>query len=361
MHVQPTLLVIDDEPENFDVIESLLYKEGYKLHYLSSGAKAVEHLEAFQPDVILLDVMMPDLNGLDVCRRLKAHPQWKHIPVIMVTALNAKEDLAQCLSQGANDFIGKPINGMELRARVRSMLQIKQQYDDLQALLQLREDMVGMILHDLRNPLAAILLAAHMLRLPDLPPTKQQQKVDQIEIAGQQLQSLIDSLLIMAKLESGKMVLNCTQTDLYELCVAVVKDFEAIAAQRQQSLITQLPEPGHYVAIDAAVFRRVIDNLLMNAIKFSPKGSQIILQAAYLQPDGLKIQVTDSGPGVSEALKQQIFEKYEVGTPIKDVSQIGLGLAFCKLAIEAHGGSITITDNHPNGATFTVAFPTAPH
>ncbi|GAB4229039.1 MAG: hybrid sensor histidine kinase/response regulator [Elainellaceae cyanobacterium] len=351
MNAQPSILIVDDEPDNFDVIETLLHGEGYQLNYAPSGQRALERLDVFQPDVILLDVMMPDLEGTEVCRQIKSNPDWRAVPIIMVTALTDKEDLARCLAAGADDFISKPVNSIELRSRVRSMLRIKQQYDDLKNLLKLREDMVNMIVHDLRNPLASIVLATCLL--PDLPHNSQQKKVEQIAIAGQQLQSLIDSLLIMAKLESGRFMLNPIEVDLSALCVSAVEDFEAIAAQKKLTIISELPEPGGSVTVDPAIFRRVLDNLLSNAVKFSPSSSQVALQAEYTD-DGAKIRITDSGPGVREDLRQKIFERYEIGTLMQEVPQIGLGLAFCKMAIEAHNGQIMVEDNQPRGSVFTV-------
>lgn len=353
MATQPSILVIDDEPDNFDVIETLLDSENYQLHYAPSGQQAIARLNTFQPDVILLDVMMPNLDGMEVCRLIKADSQWQAVPIIMVTALTAKEDLARCIAAGADDFISKPVNSVELRARVHSMLRIKQQYDNLQALLQLQEDMVNMIVHDLRNPLASIVLSTEMLKVANFSPTQQQQKISQIAIATQQLQTLIDSLLIMAKLESGKMVLNYTQIDLCAICISALADFQEIAAQRNLTLVSELPEPGGMIKIDAAIFRRVLDNLLSNAIKFSPSKSQVTIKANYIGT-GAKVQVIDSGVGIAPELKQTIFEKYEVGNIVSEVSQLGLGLAFCKMAIEAHNGTITVEDNHPQGSIFTV-------
>jgi diguanylate cyclase len=133
---QAKILVIDDEPDNFDVIEALLHKDNYRLSYAASGQNGLDRLATEQPDVILLDVMMPHLDGIEVCQRLRQNAQWQNVPIIMVTALNAKEDLAKCMEAGANDFISKPVNGLELRARVRSMVQISQQYQNIQQLLQ---------------------------------------------------------------------------------------------------------------------------------------------------------------------------------------------------------------------------------
>lgn len=354
MAEDPSILVVDDEPDNFDVIETLLDGEGYQLSYAPNGQQALNFMEVFQPSLILLDVMMPDLDGMTVCRELKAHPTWRTIPVVMVTALSSKEDLAQCIALGADDFISKPVNALELRARVRSMLRIKQQYDALQDLIKLREDMVNMIIHDLRNPLVTIRLASEILLHPAISKDKQVTKVQQILSAEKQLHLLVDSLLLMAKLEAGKLMLDYQETDLYTLCKSAVSDFEAIAAQKKLEFIFNLPEPGRKISVDIILFRRILDNLLSNAIKFSPSQSQVILSAQYLESGGIKIQVSDSGPGVSQEFKQNIFEKYEIGNLISGIQQTGLGLAFCKIAIEAHGGNITVDDNLPKGSIFTL-------
>ncbi len=360
MDKRPSILIVDDELANFDVLEALLLREGYQIYYATNGIEALTFLQTTQPDLILLDVMMPRMDGMEACRRIKADPALSHIPIIMVTALTSKEDLAVCLGMGADDFISKPVSSLELSARVRSMLRIKYQYDDLQALLRLREDLVNMMVHDLRNPLASVVFSAEVLKIPDLTWEKQQHLVEKIAIAGQQLQWQIDSLLQMAKLESGKMVLNCIEVDLCALCTSALADFEPIAAQKNLTVVAQLPTVGGSLWVDVSMIRRVLDNLLANAIKFSPSRSQVVLTMKYLQDGGAMVQVIDSGPGIQESLKHKIFEKYETGNFYEEASQIGLGLAFCRLAIEAHGGTITATDNHPKGTIFSAIFPAKP-
>lgn len=349
------ILVIDDELDNFDVIEALLNPEGYDLTYVSSGQQALSLLETFHPQLILLDVMMPEMNGIEFCQHLKSKSWGRYIPIIIVTALTAKEDLAKCLEVGADDFISKPVNGLELRSRVRSLLRIKHQYDALQETLALREDLSRMLVHDLRNPLSGILLAAEILRRAEYSPKRQQQKTTEIIMAGQQLQSMIDSLLIMAKLESGKMILQKNQIDLSMLCSLALSNIEPLAEQKNLALIREFPEPGNSITGDVNLLKRVLDNLLSNAIKFAPPESQILLKADYSEPGQAVIQVMDSGPGVPEELQRNIFDKYEIGMLIKDVPQIGLGLAFCKMAVEAHGGKITVENRRPAGAVFTVS------
>ncbi|HBW88968.1 MAG TPA: hybrid sensor histidine kinase/response regulator, partial [Cyanobacteria bacterium UBA11149] len=194
MNTEVSILVVDDEPDNLDVIEALLHGEDYEINYAPNGKRALNFLNSFKPDVILLDVMMPEMDGIEVCKRIKAEPKWQAIPIIMVTALTRKEDLAECLEAGADDFISKPVNRLELRSRVHSMLRIKQQHDKLEALLNAREDMVKLIVHDLRNPLSGILLLTDILKSDNLPPEKQKLKIEQMAVIGQKLQSLIDSL-----------------------------------------------------------------------------------------------------------------------------------------------------------------------
>jgi two-component system sensor histidine kinase/response regulator len=369
------ILVIDDKIDNFDIIETLLSNDQYEIYYASSGVKGLTLVESLSPDIILLDVMMPEMDGLQVCQRLKNNPQYQHIPVIMVTALNSKEDLARCLKEGADDFISKPIDGIELRARVRSLLRIKEQYDKLKNLvtlreetLRMREDMSNMIMHDLRNPLSTVVFAASVVeryidKASDSFDKKELilRKTRQILGSGKRLEKMIDSLLLMAKLESGKILFRPVETDLHELGTDISNDFELIASANQIELVSKLPEPGRTILVDAPILCRVIDNLISNALKFSPAGSQVVLTLEYIlnednQDSNLQVRVSvaDMGPGVSAEKQAVIFEKFEIGELAQNVSQIGLGLAFCKMVVEAQGGSLMIQPNSPQGAIFIV-------
>ena len=353
---QCSILIVDDEVSNFDVIEAILSGDDYQLHYVDSGQEAIDSLHLFQPDLILLDIAMPGMNGLEVCQRIRATPQWQPVPIIVVTALAAKESLTQCLEAGANDFISKPINSTELRARVHSMLRIKQQYDDLQTLLKFREDMVHMLVHDLRNRLTEVLLGLEFLKSTDDFVDKYE--LGQIYASVQTLQVLVDDLLKIALIESGKVRLNLTQADPTELIRATTSNFAAISTQKSQSLICQIPEVAQRnIALDVTMMSRVLDNLLSNAIKFSPQNSEIIVKLEPVEADNFQIQVIDSGPGVPDGVKQEIFEKYETGMSIPNVPQIGLGLAFAKMVVEAHAGQIRVKDNHPQGAIFEIILP----
>ncbi len=363
-----TVLVVDDEPYGFDVIEAHLYREGYNLIYVSSGIEALNRLDSIEPDVILLDVMMPQMDGIEVCQKIKSDQYWKHIPIIMVTALSSKEDLARSLDAGADDFVTKPVSGVELRARVRSMLRIKQQYDELEATMQLREDLSNMIVHDLRNPLTTILMSSSLLISSELEG-KNLERAKLILSAGHQLDLMINDLLILAKMQSGKMVLKYGLIDLNKIISETLSQFYNVAALKKLDFKVNTQSNNFPVSGDANLIRRVLDNLLSNAIKFSPPNSTVSLQLEYYKNNNglisnintdlnsakqVTIQVADEGCGIKEDLKQRIFEKYEVGNVVNEVSQLGLGLAFCKMVVEAHGGQIFVEDNQPQGSIFTV-------
>jgi two-component system sensor histidine kinase/response regulator len=357
MDRKQSVWVVDDEPNGFEVIELLLRREGYHLTYFDSGIEALSRLEKSLPDVILLDVMMPELDGIETCRRVKATPNRQPIPVIMVTALDSKEDLARSLESGADDFLTKPVNGLELRARVRSMLRIKQQYDALQATMNLRRDLSKLVVEDLRQPMSTVLLGSHLLLQSNLEP-KDRERTEMVYAAGLEIDAVINGLVRLAKMESGRLMLNRVEVDLCELAEVVIANFQSIARSKQINLIADLPEQRQWVAIDANLFHRLLDNLIANAIQFSPAESTITLQIELPDPaESIKhaiVRVIDEGSAISQDLQQSILTNYESGTLISGTSQIGLALAFCKMVAEAHGGKIEIEPNQSQGSVITI-------
>jgi two-component system sensor histidine kinase/response regulator len=356
-----SILIVDDEPDVFDVLEGILFTQGYQLRYAANGLDALKFLKNNIPDLIILDLMMPDMDGMEVCRHIKENSAFKHIPIIMVTALSSKSVLADCMEAGADDFMSKPVNALEVRARVRSMLRLKQQHDELEKsnkaleqLLQIREDMAYSIVHDLRNPLAGILLASAVLQRTPLTE-KQAQKVNQIVACQQRLQSLTDSLLLMAKLESGNLIPKLELLDISKIVQDTLAEFELQANSRKITIISQFPPAEVLIPVDEDLIQRVLENLLNNALKFSPEKSLITIQVEYdTERKTAKIRVIDQGKGVKDELKETILKRYEIGERFENVNQTGLGLAFCKMAIDAHAGDLLIEDNHPSGSIFTI-------
>jgi two-component system sensor histidine kinase/response regulator len=359
MKKKGVILIVDDEPIAREVMEGLLFQEGYELTFAANGSEALSGLEERVPDVILLDVMMPGMNGFEVCRRLKTSEQWRHIPIILVTALGSKEDLVRGFEAGANDFLAKPVNELELRARVRSMLQIKQQYDEIEATLRLRDELASMIVHDMRSPLTVILGYSEMLLMNSTDAPEHIQEIEKIHSQAHRLNSFLNDMLMLAKMEADQPILNRSPVDVNQLVKQVVESNNVIAESRNIPLIVELPVETKQVWLDENLFQRVLDNLISNALKFSPAESTVTVQLEYpIAPTSeakFRIKVLDEGPGVSEEHRARIFHKFEiVALKGKDTPQVGLGLAFCKIVVEAHGGIIFVEANKPVGSVFTV-------
>ena len=357
---KPKILIVDDEPITIEILEGHLAREGYDITFANSGREALEKMEALEPDVILLDIMMPDMDGFEVCRRLKTDKRWQHIPVILVTALADKKDLARGLDAGADDFINKPVHNLELRARVKSMLRIKRQYDTLQSTLNLREDMAHMIVHDMRTPLNVISGYCEWMLARSTTSPENLKDLTKIKSQTQYLNGFLNDMLVLAKMEANQLLLAPTPTDVNRLLRKVKESHDIIAQSKSINLVLHLPEESPSKNLDVSLLQRALDNLVSNALKFSPEHGTVTIELEYpstAAPSkvGMRVQVKDEGPGVPREYRERIFEKFEFA-PMQqaDLSQIGLGLTFCKMVIEAHGGRILVEDNQPVGSIFTI-------
>jgi two-component system, sensor histidine kinase and response regulator len=353
MNEKPIILIIDDDPIGRQTTEMLLLQQGYALHFAASGVEGLACLPIVQPDVILLDVMMPGMDGFAVCEALKTAVSTQHIPVVLITALDSKEDLARGLEAGADDFIHKPVNGLELRARVRSMLRIKQRHDDLQTIMQLRQDLANMIIHDIRNPLTTITMYCDLL--PTLAGLQRKEALQTITSQVNRLNFYLMDMLMMAKMDNGSLLLLPTAVNLNNLLRTTSAMYAPLAAQKSVALQLELPPEPLIASLDANLWQRLLDNMLSNALKFSPVGGRITLCLRPLENGRFHLEVRDEGPGIPPEHRETIFDKFQiVATDRRDVKQVGLGLAFCRLVVEAHDGHISVTANQPHGAIFTI-------
>jgi signal transduction histidine kinase len=361
MKKQSTILIVDDEAVTRDILEGFLFREGYDLAFAADGQEALAFVEKSPPDMILLDVMLPEIDGFEICRRLKGHSRWRHIPIILITALGGKEDLIRGLDAGADDFLRKPVNDLELRARVRSLLRIKQQYDDLQTALMMREDLAHMIVHDMRTPLSAIIGYSELLLMQNSVPPAYAKTIDKIHNQARRLNSFMNDMLMVAKMEADQLVLNPIPVDVALLVRRVKESHEVIAQSKRIEFDLDLPVEQRLVSVDNTLLQRVLDNLVSNALKYSPTQSTITLKLEYPESTGatditfqFRFQVFDQGAGIAEEDRERIFNKYEVAPLKLQGTQVGLGLAFCKMVVDAHQGRIWVEANRPEGSVFVV-------
>ncbi len=368
---RPSILVVDDEPDNFDVIEALLIDLDYQLHYAANGQQALDCLNIFNPDLILLDLMMPDVNGIEVCQQIKSHPLWKFIPTIMVTALTSKEDLARCLAAGADDFVSKPINKLELRARVNSMLRIKQQQDLLQQSIfetqqakdaaelaaKVKSDFLAMMSHEIRTPINGVLGMTQLLSATQL--TAQQQKyVNTAQISGEMLLAVINDILDFSKIESGKLDLEERPLDL-QLVLQDISDLLSpkAAAKNLQLTYDLAADVPPWIVSDVTRLRQVLLNLINNAIKFTETGAVTIsCQATAIATGKYEIHfaVQDTGIGIAAADIERLFQAFTQASvsTTREYGGTGLGLAICRRLIEMMQGRIWVESQVDRGSTF---------
>jgi two-component system, sensor histidine kinase and response regulator len=355
------ILIVDDEPILRETLHALLIEDLYDFCFGSNGEEGISQAESAQPDVILLDVMMPGMDGFEACQFLKNNPLTSQIPIILVTALDSSEDISRGLDSGADEFITKPPDRRELKARVRSMLRIKHQYDDLKNTLKLREDLANLIVHDMRSPLNIIIGHGEMLlNAPGLSEALVR-RVDKINEQAEKLNKFIDEMLMIARMEQGKIFLNRNLANINQIVEHVVAEHSVIAEARRLKLVVEMPPLICHAQVDERLVARVLDNLLSNAFKFSPSLSTVSVRMTLVEHAAqsfIRLQVIDQGPGISDDYKAEIFDKFKVVQLKKaGVSQVGLGLFFCRMVIEAHEGHIWVEDNIPLGSIFNFEIP----
>ncbi len=352
------IFVVDDDPFCFDLISLLLRGEGYELRYLSDSEKAFDAIREGRPHVVLSDLMMPKVSGMELCIRLKADPLTRDIPVILLTGMDDEVYLTRCVEAGADDFLDKGVSAPVLRARIRSMLRIRAHYDLLREAMRLREDFAHIVIHDIGNPLATILIEVDDLLASD-PRPDQTAGLAMIKNCTRRLRDMSHDMLLLAKIDQGKLHLDLAPHDLARLVDEAIHNAEPLARRRKLTLrAVHAAADGTLLRdCDRGLLMRVIDNVLSNAIKFSPPGGTVEVRTRAVGDDGarIRIEIDDEGPGIPEALWEKVFEKFEIGQVKREVPQIGLGLAFCRTAVEAHGGIISIAPGrNGKGTTMTI-------
>ncbi len=362
------VLVVDDDALNRDVLTRRLERQGHRVVTAVNGMDALSALREQSFDVVLLDIMMPDMDGYEVLGRIKEDEQLNPIPVIMISALSEVQSVVRCLEAGAADYLTKPFNPTLLRARIDSCLekkrgrdretllfeQLQQNYRKLQELEKLRDDMRNMIVHDLRTPLTAVIVGVQMLeKHGELNPEQREMMAIAVS-GGKTLLGMINELLDVEKLESGTTQLNYETLSAAKLIAGAVEQVTSLAEEGSLMLMVEV-EPGlPSFSGDESKLSRALVNLIANAIKFTPAG-WVKISASSAQ-DEILFAVRDTGEGIPQESFDRIFEKFgQLDAPNR--AGTGLGLAFCKLAVEAHGGRIRVESTPGQGSTFSFTIP----
>jgi signal transduction histidine kinase len=354
------VLLVDDDPINLIVVSGLLTPEGYTLSEASSGEEALSVCETFKPDLVVMDVRLPGIDGFDTCRELIRRYGSEAPPVIFVTARNTDDDVIAGFQAGGVDYLTKPVSEREAIARIRTHLANRHLVRQLAQALSHKNRLLGIAAHDLRNPLASIRgLAQHLNEgaLGQLTP-EQQEVIAMFHDASNTMLTLVNELLDVSVIEAGQLKLRIAPTNLTELVTKSVH-LNSVNAASKNTTITFVPGHSEVQAnLDAAKIRQVVDNLLSNAVKYSPLGSAVSISVSK-QDNAIVIAVRDQGPGIPEQERSQLFKEF--GTlsvqSTGGEKSTGLGLAICRRIVEAHNGSITALNLPERGCEFSVRLP----
>ncbi len=358
------ILVVDDEKKNRVIMRDVLEVNGYHVIEAENGEQTLEKVMEEPPDVILLDVMMPGIDGFEICRRLKMDPKTAPIPILMVTALSDRSDRIKGIQSGANDFLSKPIDHHEVVLRVHNAVyskhlfdQLKEDYKRLQELETLRDNLTHMIIHDLKQPITAISGYLQLLKMrADSGSEKKNDVIEQASRAVNILIGMVESLLDVTRLESGKMPLSLSQCDLKSLVEGALETLGPV--KDKHDIYIESSVDTVFAFCDKDLIKRVIENLVGNAVKYTPEGGKVIVTIETNDSQS-RIAISDTGVGIPEEYHDKIFEKFgQVKSRQKGKKySTGLGLTFCKLAVEAHGGEIGIESESGRGSTFWFVLP----
>ncbi len=362
----PLILAVDDQPENLWILEADLQEAGYRVELAESGRIALEKIAAAPPDLLLLDISMPGMDGLTICRMLRRDRATRELPVIMVTGRDSAEDVVSGLDAGANDYITKPIEVEILMARIRTQLRLKELQDELhrtieelERLQQLRADFVAMVTHDLKTPLTSIMGGSSMLlgeALGACPSPEFRSELARIYENGHKLTRLINDFLTFSRIEAGKFEILLEPVDLNLAILQARMTLKRQAELRGIAVDYESREGLPPVQGDANQIDRALCNVLSNAIKFSPEGERVQVRLKQ-EKDRLVVEIEDRGPGIARELLPRLFERYFRARAPRTVEGTGLGLSIVKSVVEAHGGTVEVHTVPGKGSCFSLSFP----
>lgn len=358
MAVKQKILIVDDEKMNRELLTDLL-KDDYQIMVASSGKQVLKVTSNPEkcPDLILLDIQMPEMNGYEVCQKLKETNITKAIPVIFVTSMSDVSDESRGFDIGAVDYITKPFSPPILLARVKNHLELKRSLQSEKRLNELKNKFLGMAAHDLRNPLGAIRGLSELILTLPLSDEEKGEFINDIYKTSDQMLDLLNELLDVSVIESGKFDLHFEPTKLSDLANERIKVANHSATIKDIKLTTDFQE-DEITSIDPKRISQVIDNLLSNAIKFSHSGTVITIRITQSN-DFVLLSVSDQGQGIPEKEIGKIFGEFQKlsAIPTAGESSTGLGMFIVKKIIDAHKGTIDVESVLGEGTTFTVSLP----
>ena len=353
------ILVVDDSPDNVFLIKTILEEEGYEVSTAENGSSALKRIDESTFDLILLDLMMPGMDGYEVTKHIRGNAELSFIPILLITAHDSP-NVARGLDLGADDFIRKPVTVDELLARVRSLLRLKHSIDERDEIARQREDFVSRLTHDLRTPLVAeerMMILFLEGALGELSPSMNE-ALTIMARSNSNLLAMVNTLLEVYRFEAGRKTLAFLSVDICQLISEVASELTPLAEQKNLVIkadVQQTENPATVIG-DRLELHRLFTNLVGNAIKFTDNGSvAICLEADSSDCGAITIKIIDTGQGISPEQQATLFERFRPGSHKRSGS--GLGLYLTRRILEAHQGTIKVNSELGKGSIFTVNLP----
>ena len=389
-----SVLIVDDTIYNIQILSLMLIRQGYKVYQATSGLEALDKVNEQLPDIILLDIRMPDINGYEVCTRLKSNPITKDIPIIFISSIEEPSEKVEAFSVGGVDYISKPFQLIEVLARIETHLRLcslqkklQEQNEQLQLsaevlsrslkhereLSQMKTDFISVVSHEFRTPLTTIQSASELLEYYEWTKEEKVEQLHQIQSEVKHMTALMEDVLFLSRSNTNKAKLNLTKFDLLSFISQLLRQMQRTFAQEYtlnssiyisssntsiENLHFQNDLPTLIVKMDEKLLRQILTNLLTNAIKYSPQNKIVDFQLTVEQ-DQVVFVISDHGIGIPDEDLEHLFGAFHRGKNVGILPGTGLGLSIVKNCIDIHDGSISVESQLDIGPKFTVVLPIA--
>jgi signal transduction histidine kinase len=353
------ILVVDDQPANLRVVSTLLSRNGYDVASALNGAEALAHAAEQVPDLVLLDMLMPGMDGFELLGQLRRQPHLLDMPVIFLTAAQDRELLLRAFDSGAVDYVTKPFIPEELLARVGAHVALKQARDRLERVARERQELVNLVAHDLKNPLSSVLFASDILMQNGCRPERIPRYLQMIHESAHDaigyIRRYLEGQERIAQAESAET--HSHPAALRETIEWLSQRYELQLESRGMHLRAAVPEVCGTVAIDRRVLRQVAENLITNAMKYAADGGELVLEVRSVKPGYWQLRVLDRGTGVSDEKRKDLFKPFMRLSGREDGLSSGLGLSLARQIIVNAGGDLWYEDRDGGGAVFVIELP----
>lgn len=351
------ILLVDDVPENINILYQTLSNQGYLFAVATNGKETFTAVESEKPDLILLDIMMPEISGFDVCKKLKQDPKTSDIPIIFLTAKNELDDKVKGFKLGAVDYITKPFEAEEVKARVATHVRLRKSEQRLIELNATKDKLFSIIGHDLRGPIGNIRDALEMIMQGVIVTDMIEEFIESMSKEAKQTYNLLENLLYWARTQQNEIEQNPENLFLNEITTNMFELLGSMADAKSIELINDT-DLHHTAYADKNMIETVLRNLISNAIKFTPEFGKISV-TSEMENDIINISVVDTGVGISQDDKEKLFSKslYYTTYGTNNEKGSGLGLMLCKEFVERNKGKIRVESKIGEGSTFIVTLP----